>query len=98
MVRVVAVEPEPYLRGRAVQAAAAAPVPVRVADGTAAELPAADGEFDAVVISGPLCSVSDVPPRSPSSPGSYGQVASCAVMSMYAARTPCSPGSSKPQA
>lgn len=58
---VVAVEPEPYLRGRAVQAAAAAPVPIRVADGTAAELPAADGEFDAVVISGLLCSVGDVP-------------------------------------
>lgn len=43
------------------QAAAAAPVPIRVADGTAAELPAADGEFDAIVISGLLCSVSDVP-------------------------------------
>jgi ubiquinone/menaquinone biosynthesis C-methylase UbiE len=58
---VVAVEPEPYLRRRAIEAAAAAPVPVRVADGTAAELPAADGEFDAVVVSGLLCSVSDVP-------------------------------------
>jgi ubiquinone/menaquinone biosynthesis C-methylase UbiE len=59
--QVVAVEPELYLRGRAVQAAAAAAVPVRVTGGTAAELPAADGEFDAVVISGLLCSVSDVP-------------------------------------
>ena len=58
---VVAVEPEPYLRGRAAEAAAAAPVPVRVTDGTAAELPAADGEFDAVVVSGLLCSVADVP-------------------------------------
>ena len=58
---VVAVEPEPYLRGRAVEAAAVAPVPVRVVGGTAAELPAADGEFDAVVVSGLLCSVSDVP-------------------------------------
>jgi ubiquinone/menaquinone biosynthesis C-methylase UbiE len=58
---VVAVEPEPYLRGRAAEAAAAAPVPVRVVDGTAAGLPAADGEFDAVVVSGVLCSVSDVP-------------------------------------
>jgi len=58
---VVAVEPEPYLRGRAVEAAAAAPVAVRVADGTAAELPAGDGEFDAVVVSGLLCSVADVP-------------------------------------
>ena len=58
---VVAVEPEPYLRGRAVEAAAAAGVPIRVVAGTAAELPAADGEFDAVVISGLLCSVSDAP-------------------------------------
>lgn len=58
---VVAVEPEPYLRGRAVQAAGAACVPIRVVDGIAAELPVADGEFDAVVISGLLCSVSDAP-------------------------------------
>jgi ubiquinone/menaquinone biosynthesis C-methylase UbiE len=58
---VVAVEPEPYLRARATEAAAAAPVPVRVADGTAGDLPAADGEFDAVVVSGLLCSVPDVP-------------------------------------
>ena len=58
---VVAVEPEPYLRGRAAAAAAGAPVPVRVTDGTAAELPAAGGEFDAVVVSGVLCSVGDVP-------------------------------------
>jgi ubiquinone/menaquinone biosynthesis C-methylase UbiE len=58
---VVAVEPEPYLRERAREAAATALVPVRVTEGTAAELPAADGEFDAVVVSGVLCSVSDVP-------------------------------------
>ena len=58
---VVAVEPEPYLRARAAEAAAAAPVPVRVADGTAGDLPAADGEFDTVVVSGLLCSVPDVP-------------------------------------
>jgi len=56
---VVAVEPEPYLRSRAVEAAAAAPVPIRVADGTADGLPAADGSFDAVVVSGLLCSVAD---------------------------------------
>ena len=58
---VVAVEPEPRLRSRATTAAAGAPVPVRVLDGTAAELPGTDGEFDAVVVSGVLCSVSDVP-------------------------------------
>lgn len=57
----MAVEPEPYLRGRALEAAANADVPVRVADGTAAELPAADAEFDAIVVSGLLCSVADVP-------------------------------------
>src|ERR1700722_12610244 len=56
---VVAVEPEPYLRGRAVGAAAAAPVPIRVADGSADELPTPDGSFDAVVVSGLLCSVAD---------------------------------------
>ncbi|HTU74432.1 MAG TPA: class I SAM-dependent methyltransferase [Trebonia sp.] len=58
---VVAIEPEPYLRQRAIAAAAAAPVPVLVADGTAARLPAGDAEFDAVVFSGLLCSVADVP-------------------------------------
>jgi ubiquinone/menaquinone biosynthesis C-methylase UbiE len=58
---VVAVEPEPYLRGRALEAAANAPVRVRVADGAAADLPATDDEFDAIVVSGLLCSVSDVP-------------------------------------
>jgi ubiquinone/menaquinone biosynthesis C-methylase UbiE len=58
---VVAVEPEPYLRGRAVKAAAAAQVPVRVSDGTASELPAADAEFDAIVVCGLLCSIADVP-------------------------------------
>lgn len=58
---VVAVEPEPYLRDRAVEAAGSAPVPVRVADGVATALPAEDAEFDAVVFSGLLCSVTDVP-------------------------------------
>lgn len=58
---VVAAEPEPYLRARAETAAAEAPVPIRVMDGTAARLPARDAEFDAVVFSGLLCSVDDVP-------------------------------------
>jgi len=61
VLEVVAVEPEPYLRSRAAEAAAAAPVPINVADGAADELPAADGAFDAVVVSGLLCSVADVP-------------------------------------
>jgi ubiquinone/menaquinone biosynthesis C-methylase UbiE len=58
---VVAVEPEPYLRGRALLAAVGAAVPVKVVAGTAAELPAPDAEFDAIVVSGVLCSVADVP-------------------------------------
>lgn len=58
---VVAAEPEPYLRASAEAAAAGASVPIRVVDGTATRLPARDGEFDAVVFSGLLCSVDDVP-------------------------------------
>lgn len=45
--RVVAVEPEPHLRGLAVRAAAAAPVPVTVVPGTAERLPLPDGSADA---------------------------------------------------
>lgn len=56
---VVAVEPDPYLRGHAERAAGEAQVPVRVVDGDAAHLPGADGEFDAVVYSLVLCSVPD---------------------------------------
>ena len=56
---VVAVEPEPYLRAKAVEAAAGAPVPVRVVEGVAEALPAADGEFDTAVASLVLCSVPD---------------------------------------
>jgi len=55
----VAVEPEPYLRGRAEEAARPAPVPVRVIDGSAAALPVASGSVDAVVVAGVLCSVPD---------------------------------------
>jgi ubiquinone/menaquinone biosynthesis C-methylase UbiE len=57
---VVAVEPEPYLRAKAEEAATSAPVPVRVIDGVADALPAADGEFDAGVASLMLCSVPDL--------------------------------------
>ena len=56
---VVAVEPEPYLRGLADEAALVAPVPVRVVTGVADALPVADGEFDAAVVSLVLCSVPD---------------------------------------
>ncbi|MGZ4614085.1 MAG: class I SAM-dependent methyltransferase [Actinomycetes bacterium] len=57
--RVRAVEPEPTLRRHAVEAAARAPVPVEVFDGTADALPVEDGSCDAVVCSLVLCSVPD---------------------------------------
>lgn len=57
---VLAVEPEPHLRGIAELAAAAAPVPIKVVDGTVERLPAEDGTFDAVVATLMLCSVRDM--------------------------------------
>lgn len=56
---VVAVEPDPYLRRLAIDAAAVAPVPVRVVTGTADSLPLPDGSVDAAVASLVLCSVDD---------------------------------------
>jgi SAM-dependent methyltransferase len=56
---VVAVEPEPYLRERAHEAARAAAAAVTVVDGVADALPAEDGAFDAAVASLVLCSVPD---------------------------------------
>ena len=56
---VVAVEPEAYLRDKATEAAASAPVPVTVVDGLADALPAEDAQFDAEVTSLVLCSVPD---------------------------------------
>ncbi|CAA9525518.1 MAG: hypothetical protein AVDCRST_MAG79-484 [uncultured Thermoleophilia bacterium] len=55
----LAVEPEPYLRRHAERAAAAAPVPIRVVAARAESLPAADGSFDAGVVSLVLCSVAE---------------------------------------
>lgn len=57
--RVLAVEPEPYLRTQAERHAAEAPVPVEVVDGVAGELPVPDHSYDAVVCSLVLCSVPD---------------------------------------
>jgi len=56
---VVAVEPEPYLRTRALQAARSSTVsvPVHVVAGTAEKLPLKDESFDAAVVSLVLCSV-----------------------------------------
>jgi ubiquinone/menaquinone biosynthesis C-methylase UbiE len=56
---VVAIEPEPYLRAKAEEAAAAAPVPVRVVEGLADALPLEDESVDAAVASLVLCSVPD---------------------------------------
>jgi ubiquinone/menaquinone biosynthesis C-methylase UbiE len=56
---VVAVEPEAYLREKAAEAAAAAPVRVTVVDGLADALPLEPGSFDAAVTSLVLCSVPD---------------------------------------
>lgn len=56
---VVAVEPEPYLRSRARDAASEALVPVTVVDGVAEHLPSDPASFDAGVVSLVLCSVHD---------------------------------------
>ena len=56
---VLAVEPEPYLRARAAEAARTAPLPVRVLDGLAERLPLEDSSVDAAVASLVLCSVPD---------------------------------------
>lgn len=55
----IAVEPEPYLRGRAEEAAARAAVPVRVVSGLASSLELAQDSVDVVVVCGVLCSVPD---------------------------------------
>jgi ubiquinone/menaquinone biosynthesis C-methylase UbiE len=54
---VVALEPEPYMRGKAEEAAASAPVPVDVRAASAYPLPVEDQSFDAAVTSLVLCSV-----------------------------------------
>jgi ubiquinone/menaquinone biosynthesis C-methylase UbiE len=56
---VLAVEPEPLLRGAATKSAADAPVPVEVVDGVSGRLPAEDESMDAGVASLVLCSVPD---------------------------------------
>ena len=57
--RVVAVEPEPDLRGMAEKAARSAPVPVEVVEGRAEALPFPGESFDAAVACLVLCSVVD---------------------------------------
>jgi ubiquinone/menaquinone biosynthesis C-methylase UbiE len=55
----IAIEPEPALRERALDATRAASVPVRVLDGVAERLPLPDASMDAAVFAGVLCSVAD---------------------------------------
>src|SRR5438067_6008595 len=57
--QVLAVEPETYMRSKAEEAAARAPVPVRVVDGLADSIPADEASFDAAVTGRVLCSVPD---------------------------------------
>ncbi len=54
---VVAIEPEPYMRAKAQEAATNAALPVIVQPGMAEELDFADGSFDAAVVCLVLCSV-----------------------------------------
>ena len=56
---VLAVEPEPHLRGIAERAAGQVQIPITVLDGTADRLPADDATLDAAVASLMLCSVPD---------------------------------------
>jgi ubiquinone/menaquinone biosynthesis C-methylase UbiE len=56
---VVAVEPEPYLRDRALRSAALAPVPIEVIPGLAERIARSDAGFDAAIASLVLCSVDD---------------------------------------
>jgi ubiquinone/menaquinone biosynthesis C-methylase UbiE len=56
---VVAIEPEPYLRAKALEAARSAPVTVRVLEAVAEELPFDADSFDAAVMSLVLCTIPD---------------------------------------
>jgi ubiquinone/menaquinone biosynthesis C-methylase UbiE len=56
---VLAIEPEDYLRERALEAAREAPVPIEVRAGLAERLPADDESFDVGIASLVLCSVQD---------------------------------------
>jgi SAM-dependent methyltransferase len=55
----LAVEPDPTAREAASERARGAAIPIDVVGGTAEELPAEDGAFDAAVLMGVLCSVGD---------------------------------------
>ncbi len=56
----IAFEPEPYLRAKAVRASSDASFPITVRDGSAESLPLEDESVDAAVVSLVLCSVQDL--------------------------------------
>jgi len=58
--RVVALDPDPAMRARALDAAREARVPVEVVEGDAMALPFPDASFDTVVFSLVLCTVPDL--------------------------------------
>ena len=90
----VAVEPEPYLRQRAIERAQSAPVRTRVVDGVAEALPLEDGSVDAVVACIVLCSVRDAGRARPSCGESSSPAVNCGFSSTSArpalARPACS--------
>jgi ubiquinone/menaquinone biosynthesis C-methylase UbiE len=57
--KVVALEPDPWMRERARRRASGARVHVEVVEGDAQQLPFDDDSFDAAVVSQVLCSISD---------------------------------------
>jgi ubiquinone/menaquinone biosynthesis C-methylase UbiE len=59
--RLLAIEPDSVARQAAVERARAVTPPIEVDAGVAEALPAPDASFDAAVVMGVLCSVSDVP-------------------------------------
>ncbi len=59
MERLLAVEPDATARAAAAKRALDAAIPIEVVEGSAEELPTPDGEFDAAVLMGVLCSVHD---------------------------------------
>ena len=58
---VVAIEPDPHMRRRALGQATRAPVPVRLHPHGAESLPFPDGHFDDVVATWVFCTIPDVP-------------------------------------
>jgi SAM-dependent methyltransferase len=84
---VLAVEPDPTARAAAAERASTAAVPIEIVDGVAESLPAEDGSFDAAVLTGVLCTVTDPPRRSARCAGCWRRVARSTSGSTCARRT-----------